>query len=237
MENEENNTENNESKNLFKIEFNGQNLKNNKLFKKWQNEMKKIYGNDAVLFKCQEDEIYFYASKVECKKIPMYKQICPICNFTICYYCSRHIKDNCDNGKCCISRRFYCAINQDGFVFFNNKADYDTFFRVNFYIFLLPILSFIYFIGVVSACFYYRLRIYDKKKNEFIYTYESRIKYNTFIFGIVLIFNVLFAIMLSIPYIVFDFYIKILIFIISLFTKFYPVIYYLSLINEMKMVL
>ena len=195
--------------------------------------MKKIYGNDAVLFKCQKDKIYFYSSKVECQKIPMYKQICPICKLTICYYCSRHINDDYDNGRCCLSRRFYCAINQDGFLVINKHYNYA--YPEIWNIFILPILSLIHFIGVVSSCFYYSMRIYDKENNKFIYNYENKIRDNTFIFVILIIFNVLFAIMLSIPYIVFDFYFKILIFIFSIFTKFYPVKFYLSLVYEMKL--
>ena len=127
MENEEIITENNldNPQNLFMNDYYGQNLKKNESFIKWKNEMKKIYGNDAVLFECKKDKVYFYASKAECKKIPMYKQICPICNFTICYYCARHIRDNYDNGRCCFLRRLYCAINQDGFLFINDKNHYN----------------------------------------------------------------------------------------------------------------
>ena len=63
MENEENHTKNifDDSKNLFRTEFYGQSVKNNKSFKIWQNEMKKVYGNDAVLFKCKKYQVYFYA--------------------------------------------------------------------------------------------------------------------------------------------------------------------------------
>ena len=157
----------------------------------------------------------------------MYKQPSPICNYTICYYSSRNIFDAKDNGKCCISRRLYCAINQDLFLFINNKEDYDLYYLDNLLIFLSPILSLIYFIVLISFCFYYNIKIFDKQEdNIFIYNYdnyEERFKDSSFIYVIYIIFNVLFPIMISIPYVVFDFYFKILIFIISLFTKFYPI--------------
>ena len=66
--------------NIFQIDYKGQNIKKSEQFIKWQDEMKKIYGNDAKLFKCKNDGVYYYGSSKECKTIPFYKVKCPKCN-------------------------------------------------------------------------------------------------------------------------------------------------------------
>ena len=72
--------------NKFEVEYFGQNLNKKELFIQWQNEMKKIYGNDAKLFLCKNDKIFYYRRSSDCKKIPFYKIRCPICKLTNCYF-------------------------------------------------------------------------------------------------------------------------------------------------------
>ena len=56
--------------------------------------MQKIYGQNAILFHCLKDNIYFYVSYKECLSHPIYKSYCPKCKQNICYYCSRDLDDS-----------------------------------------------------------------------------------------------------------------------------------------------
>ena len=186
--------------NKFLIDYEGQKIEKSESFIKWQIEMKKIYGNDAKLFKCNIDNAYFYASSNECKKIPLYKAKCPTCKYTICYYCSRHVNDRNDKGRCCIYRRIYCIFFQDGF-YFKRRHVFDNYRNSLIYkIFLIPFLSFIYLVGIISTCFYYNLYVDNGQSNdEYLENYENHIKgkYGHTIFKTIIIFNVLFAIFLE----------------------------------------
>ena len=55
----------------FQLDYSNQSLKENKKFQKWKIQMLKKYGNDAKLFKCKNDNCYFYGSNKEAKLILM----------------------------------------------------------------------------------------------------------------------------------------------------------------------
>ena len=57
--------------NGFKMDYRNQILNNNVEFINWKNSMLKKYGNDAKMFKCSKDNLLFFTSKNNCKKIPM----------------------------------------------------------------------------------------------------------------------------------------------------------------------
>ena len=221
--------------NKFKIEYFGQDLKKNESFIQWQNEMKKIYGNDAKLFKCKRDKICYYGKFSDCKKLPLYKIKCPICDLSNCYFCSKHIDDYVDHGKCCLSRRIYCLFFQDAFEFIEN--DYDTFFADNLRIFLIPLFSLIFFIGLISACFFYKLKVSNLEPNDgYLINYEEKIKdKNSFRFILIVVINVMFAIFLSIPFFICDIYFKSFLCIISIFLKNYPIKYYCGMLKHMEL--
>ena len=131
MENDSNINEKtiNIAENKFEIEYFGQDLNKNESFINWQNEMKKIYGNDAKLFKCKKDKIFYYGRLSDCKKIPIYKIKCPICNLSYCYFCSKHLDDYVDHGKCCLTRRFYCLFLQDAYEYIGKDYYYNLFMK------------------------------------------------------------------------------------------------------------
>ena len=56
----------------FKLDFPGQNLKGNKLYEDFKKRKLKELGNDAKLFYCKRENLYFYKSKNECKEAPFY---------------------------------------------------------------------------------------------------------------------------------------------------------------------
>ena len=215
--------------NKYEMEFEGQNLKKSESFIKWQNEMKKIYGNDAKLFKCKTDKIYYYAKKSDCKKVPLYKQKCPKCNCTNCYFCSKHIDDSYDRGDCCVYRRVYCLLFQE-----RNKSDEQIFDKM-FCFFIIPLFSFIYFVGTVSGLLFYKLKVANKKLDgSYIENYEVHLTPSSFTFLVIIMMNAGLAIMLSFSFFMLDIYFKIILILISLFWK-YPLYYYLGLLNSMAL--
>ena len=130
-----------EHENIFQIDYEGQKIKKSEAFIKWQVEMKKRYGNDAKLFKCNIDKIYYYGSIQDCRTIPLYKMKCPICKYTNCYYCSRHIRDNYDCGNCCMYRRIHCFFFQSKNSFTSdrerNEYSYHQLYIFFLYLFLV----------------------------------------------------------------------------------------------------
>ena len=97
-----------EKENIFIPDYFNQNIQNNNKFKTWENLMLKKYGNNARLFKCTKDKIYFYVSNKDCMEYPYYSSKCPICNNVICYYCFRNSTYmRMEFCKCCIRRRLY----------------------------------------------------------------------------------------------------------------------------------
>ena len=55
--------------NMLMLDYDGQSLKDNLKFNSWKNIMLQKYGNDAKLFKCSYDAIYFYCSLLNLRKV------------------------------------------------------------------------------------------------------------------------------------------------------------------------
>jgi len=222
--------------NKFEFEYFGQSINKKELFIQWQNEMKKIYGSDAKLFLCKKDKIFYYSRSSDCKEIPFYKIRCPICNLTNCYFCSNHIDDKNDHGKCCLSRRIYCLFFQDGYNYLNedyNAYDVDSYYYM-LKLMLIPFISIIIFIFDNSACLFFKLNYINFEsysEQEQIIQYQDHLKENNLL--IIIIINFAFAALLSIPFFIYSLYFKIFLFIISIFSKWHPMKYYIGLIYKM----
>jgi len=78
---------------IFKLDYAGQKLDNNIEFQKWKQSILIKYDKDAKLFRCIEDNILFYIAYENCRKIPIFKGICPICKNQICLFCSYNLND------------------------------------------------------------------------------------------------------------------------------------------------
>ena len=106
---------------MFMLDYKGQSLKNNIKFDSWKNKMLQKYGNDAKLFKCTYDKAYFYSSNESFKKLPLCSSICPACNNSICYYCSKIAYNKNSIGECCLKRRIckegFAIAKEYGFTF------------------------------------------------------------------------------------------------------------------------
>ena len=233
MENETISNENiiNRTENKFKLEYLGQNIKNNKSFLEWEKEMKKIYGNDAKLFKCIEDKIYFYSKANECKEDLSYEAKCPICDYKICYYCSKQLKQNLKI-NCCAIRRIYWL-----FIICGMSRSYDN-IELNEELceilkaFVIPIINLIYLIFGISESLFYILFTdkFDSDNNEY-YRYKSYIKKNNFNYIIIKGINIAFAITISIPFYINDILFKSIIFLISIGFENRPFRYYFEIIK------
>lgn len=223
IENHLTNINENKTDNMFMLDYDGQSLKDNSKFNSWKNIMLQKYGNDSKLFKCSYDAIYFYCPYESFKKLPLCSSKCPTCNQPICYYCSKIGHNNNSFGDCCLKRRLYYKLFYDGFLFINLEDSDEL--KIYFVLFLLPICTFFLFICIIFMDFFYKLR-----KNKFEY-YDNL--ENT-IFWISRMINGLMAFMLSITYMVHSFYFKIFLLVISIFTKNYPIKYYLGIIRGGK---
>ena len=65
--------------NIFKLDYEGQSLKDNIKFELWKTKMLNKYGNNAKLYKCKIDNIYFYSSIKN-----NFGMGCPSCQNLIC---------------------------------------------------------------------------------------------------------------------------------------------------------
>ena len=157
----------------FKPEHDTQNLENNPLFIKWKQSIIKSKGKDAKFLKCKYDNIIFACTKKSLKEPPIYLSKCPVCKYNICYYCSFFATDSYRNGLCCVKRRITCMFLQDGFRYINPIVgvydDHLNFFEA-FKIFIVPVLSFLWFITEIQISFFYKLDF-----NEKAYQYDNEI--------------------------------------------------------------
>ena len=244
MENElveSNLSQNNTSRSdeVFKLDYENLKLENNTHFDNWKNEMLKKYGNDAKLFNCIYDNLYFYVPYNDCKSMPYYLRKCPVCQHKICYFCSRDTEDKYENGNCCMSRKLYYMLFKDSSYFFTDDNKRLSNFYGEIGIFTFPIIYFIYFVGVITASFYYRLymnhKLFLKYKNDYnkVSTYKSHLK-SKGVFYLLTGINVASVICLSFCYIILDTYFKIFMFLISFISKFYPMKWYTGIIFANK---
>ena len=72
IENEEDNNDNDNNNNknnnnIFKLDYESQNVDNNKYFIKWKRLMLEKLGNNAKLLRCSKDKILFFISYDEYK--------------------------------------------------------------------------------------------------------------------------------------------------------------------------
>ena len=220
--------------NIFQLDYLNQNLSGNNEFIKWKNLNIKKYGNNYRLFKCSMDKLLFMTTNSNCKSYPFYQCICPKCNNPICYFCSRFGKDSFYSGSCCLRRRIYCMIFEDGLKLIKplNTADYLPKFEDCFQVFIIPIYNLLYFMKEMHGSFFYKLTIKKAKPEQsgYLENYEDYIQRNSyFILQLVAGINIAFAIILSIPLTLVNIYFNIFILIISIPFKLYPLKYILGI--------
>ena len=213
--------------NIFRTEYENQNIHNIRAFKNWQNSNIKKNGKDIKLFHCLDDKIYFYVSDYKCQEYPFYKAKCPKCNKYICYCClSIDIDMHFD---CCLKRRIYNCFHNTRDFGVDGPADHLCYCCRSKLIYMIPFLNIIAIIGSIARILYYQRDC--KFKNGF---YEGNLKDNHK-WNIMMFINSMFAIALSIPFISYNIIFALFIWIISIpFIPFYfaPVRYVATVINN-----
>ena len=221
-----------ESPDFFKAEYQGQLIKENVKFNLFKKAQLTKYGNNAKLFYCKHDGVYFYApSKNNSSFIFESERECPVCTKKICYFCSE-VPDQ--YWKCCQKDHVYKLFFDYSFVYINNERldnpdvmDYNDLYPL----FFIPLYTYANFVAAIIFCLFYGT-IYKKEKKDREYYFQENYKG---LIGVILYGVTCFP--LYIVYFVFTIYIKILILISSLIFKKYPFKYYLGIISFGRAVL
>ena len=212
----------------FKPEYEEQKLRNNINFKKFKESIIKKYGNHARIFYCTKDKIYFYYDD---SKFPYLEGICPLCKWRICYFCSSINWEDC----CCLRKRAYYLLNVDALIFLDSYPKKEH-INYNFsdYLFyaLVPYINCIFFFGGLHV-FIYKLKTNIKTGSEYngvedYMSFESVINgcYDHMeSFGFIVTLDILTLIILAIPLFFLNLFFTIILIIISIPFKFYPIKY------------
>ena len=222
----------------FKLDFPGQNLKGNKLYEDFKKRKLKELGNDAKLFYCKRENLYFYKSKNECKEAPFYYKICPSCNHYVCYFCKRNSLINiADAGNCCIILKINYLLLVKGFILLKGldqlNEEQRNQFRASLIMASIPFFGFIKTYVLIFDSLFFGLLLKDKKyKNNF--DENAGIAYEEYLCdnyheSIIVLIIIATGVLLSICFILYDFYFKLVLLIISLFSKFYPFKYIMGI--------
>ena len=229
----------------FQLDFAKEDIKGNRFFEEFKKQRLKELGKDAKLFHCKKDNVLFYVSKAECKinnaNNHYYCKKCPLCKNYICYFCERIRHNPRDNRKkCCVLSSLYYIFFINGFKFCKDYSQFDDYLKGNFKFFLIldliPLTKcFLYSMSPIPFLFF-GLLLKEKKWKKQI---DNDMSYGDYICrgeenGIQTFFIIIFTLnglVLTICFTIIAFYFNILILIISLFTKFYPLKYSVGLLN------
>ena len=125
------------NENMFRIEYKGENLKKNQNFLNWKNMIFEKYKENAKLFYCDKDKVFF------CTNWETYQSFffrkCPICGKYICYFCGQ------SNIDCCLKRKIYKKTE----IFIVTK----NIFREILCIYFIPYLNSLYIIASLLLYF------------------------------------------------------------------------------------
>ena len=209
--------EDKEYENIFYFDYKGQSLDNNVKFKDWQNKMVQKYGKNVKLYKCLDDNIYFYGiykdnAAGDFKYYGSFQSTCPVCNHILCGFCFKYTEDCCLTDKICFIL-FYL-----GLTIIKRENQSYTFYLI---LFFSPMCTLFLFIGIIAKYFFHNV----KRPNGRHYTEDDDIG------CIKICINGLTAILLTFIFAIHDYYFKIFILLISIFSKFYPLKYYLGIIK------
>ena len=230
MENDEKNDILITNQEIFKCDFEGQNVKNSPKYQTWEQSMKGIYGNNGKLFKCPQDKIYYYYTNEDCKRT-YYLGSCPICKKSICHFCHTYCQDiYFENGSCCLKRKIKCMFLQDKLIYISQSKYHEDMFpyKKAFVIFFIPFLSFLNFIGRIQTSFFYKLSFTKDKldENGNYITYANVLDHKDLIITI----NIFAAVLLTLPFFIINIYIIIIVWLFSFPIKLIPIRLFLGFI-------
>ena len=200
--------------NIFIQDYENQNIENSHKFIKWKELMNQKYPNNGRLYKCPFEKLFFYEERKD-----KYHVICPSCKKSLCCFCQKPVIETW-YAKCCITRKLY--IMHYKAVTFSNRCFYDA--DKEIISFLIPIINFLFFIAILYNAFLFRISTehYNENNNENISYFEY---YKTKSVARLIIFEVIIgitALVLLIPFFIFDFAISIMLLILLIIrTKWY----------------
>ena len=94
---------------VFKFDYENQNIENNIDFKKWKTKIEKENTDEIKIYKCNNCKICFYEKAYDDSDFNEYSSSCPICKNIICCFCYQ-LLERLDNfsrylrGYCCLKR-------------------------------------------------------------------------------------------------------------------------------------
>ena len=211
------------SNNIFKIDYPGQNLDNNKGYKQWIKSMKAIHGKNAkiIKLKCAEDNLYFCTKYSDCLKEPSFKAKCPICKKYLCIFCLTSKVNEDPWNHCCLKR----GINEMYYQGYLYASKFDKLPKDEYFYFIPGINLFFFIARIIEILFIY-LGTKESLKNPgkgFI-SYKDKIE-ERFPYIIIAIIFICFSSLLCIPFLIYNVLFILLIFCISLPFNFFPIKY------------
>ena len=217
-----------ENNKIFNFDYENQKLNDNIAFREWKESIITKYGKDSKIVKCLEDKIFFFIKYIDINEKDNYLIKCPICKKYICYYCSFNYNFNyypnpIEEKFCCFKREVStCIYKASKFIKDDEEIDCD------YILILIPWLNFLFIIFIIfHFIFSIGIKTSKQNKNEYDeYLKKNIFKDNTYAHSIVVSTSFL----LSIPLIVFDIYFILLLIIISIPFKFYPIKYLIGLL-------
>lgn len=234
MENEQNKNfiqSNEELSDIFKIDYGTQNLEKNILYQKWSQLMLRKYGKDAKLFRCINDNILFYSTYYKCLRRPSFKMECPICKKEICHFCSNNKKEKWSWIQCCMKRAINKAIFYYGQRYTKNIDNNNYLSPINKILFIPGLNLLILIIKIIDLLYLDLSTKESLKDNKDLFSFGERLEdgYCFFIFiGLMFAFGIL----LSIIFFIYNTFFLIILLVISIPCKVYPLKYYYGIISS-----
>ena len=204
-------------KNIFKLDYENQNVNNNINYLYWKDSILKKYGNDIKIFKCNKCKILFYSQNEDIIKGNYYSMLCPICKLYICYFCSTSF-DKYDDVFCCKRRVINICFSISGPEYTKgiNLCDLDII------LFLIPFMNILGLSYCLNRILYFSIPRKKPSNKGKLTSYEGdNIPVHQFMIFLV-------PLVLGIPYFIIDAYHLIFLFLISIPFKIWPLKYYLG---------
>ena len=206
--------------NYFKLSFPNQNYKLSLEYKNWRKSMEERKGKNGVEIFCKEDNIIIYLNE---ENNQYYDDLikCPLCNtdfiLETCVYCSTVSFEFW--GRCCLPQYINEIIQRKKiFQYINNKENMKEFFEI-FFINFIPVIFSFQIIIIFVYLFFFNLKnkrhiliiedFLDEDKNKYMHTFQM-----------ILFF---YSLCMSITFSIFFYCIYIIIVILSLPFKLYPI--------------
>ena len=209
----------NQNENIYKLDYENQNIDDNINILKWKQLMLTKNNNNKhlILFKCKKDKILFYDNYYD----NHYLGFCPICKKYICYFCSFYNKSKNSDLICCLKR----LINTRFFIYgpkYTKRNDLCSCFSIGLFIpgFSIILIGMYIIINISEGV----AREKSKKSQVLESTYLE--EKSVFIFT-----EILMPFVLLIPFFILNTYFILIIIIISIPLKLIPLKYILGVFD------